>query len=62
MGYASTYIFDDATISFWFGKFVLDIYDAFPVLTEGIIVQEFQHIYYFMTKPKLIEINRNNPI
>ena len=41
---------------------MLDIYDAFPVLAEGIIVHEFQNIYYFMTKPKLIKISRNNPI
>ena len=61
-GCASAYILDDGTICFSFGKFVLDIYDAFPVLAEGIIVHEFQHIYDFMTKPKLIEISRTNPI
>ena len=61
-GCVSANITNDGAISFSFGKFVLDVYDAFPVLAEGIIVHEFQHIYDFMTKPKLIEISRTNPI
>ncbi len=61
-GCASANILEDGSINFSFGKFLIDAYEAFPILVEGIIVHEFQHVYDFATKPRLIEISRSNPI
>jgi len=61
-GCASANILEDGSINIVYGSFVLDAYEVFPVLIEGIIVHEFQHVYDFLTKPELIEISRTNPI
>ncbi|SHJ56424.1 hypothetical protein SAMN04488028_101518 [Reichenbachiella agariperforans] len=61
-GCASADILEGGEINFSFGRFLIDAYDPFPLLVEGIIIHEFQHVYDFINKPELIQISRGNPI